>query len=55
MVTFRYTPGRYEAREDNPCYVYDLKDEKRTSTHLDFEGAVNRAYILNNFSTGVNA
>ncbi len=44
--------ARYEAVASNPPAVFDTLLNKRSSTHLTFEGAVNRAYILNRFSTG---
>lgn len=43
---------RYAALPGNPACVYDTVLNKVSSTHLDFEGAVSRAYILNRFSTG---
>lgn len=52
MTTFIYSPGRYEARPGNPPSVFDHLLQKRYSTHIEFEHAVNRAYILNRFSTG---
>jgi hypothetical protein len=52
MQTTSKTEGRYQARPGNPPYVVDLLTDKTSSTHLEFEHAVNRAYILNRFSTG---
>lgn len=47
--------ARYEARPTNPPQVWDSLTERATSTHIDFAGAVNRAYILNAYSTGAYA
>lgn len=44
--------GRYEARPTTPPQVFDTLKGRVSTTHLDFEGAVNLAYILNRFSTG---
>lgn len=44
--------ARYEAKPTNPPAVWDSLKQTTSSTHLTFEGAVNRAYILNRFSTG---
>lgn len=46
------TEGRYQARPGNPPHVYDLLLDKTSSTHITHESAVNRAYVLNRFSTG---
>lgn len=45
--------GRYIAQTGNPPYVWDSLKEKVASTHIDYSGAVNRAYILNAYSTGM--
>ena len=47
--------SRYIAKPTDPPQVWDSLKERVTSTHIDFTGAVNRAYILNAFSTGVYA
>jgi hypothetical protein len=44
--------GRYEARATDPPQVFDTLKGRVSTTHLDFEGAVSLAYILNRFSTG---
>lgn len=44
--------ARYEAKPTNPPAVWDSLLQMNSSTHLKFEHAVNRAYILNRFSTG---
>jgi hypothetical protein len=43
--------GRYRAQPGNPPTLYDTLLNK-TTVHPTFESAVDRAYLLNRFSTG---
>lgn len=50
-----YQLARYKAYPENgvlPAYVWDRMMRRRSSTHMSYESACARAYVLNEFSTG---